>query len=105
MRHIADAVAGGSYIFTSQEGQRASRRTRESGDDAQQRRLPSAVLPQQCVEPACGKCDGEVVKRGKASKDLADAFEDNCRFGLGIFGGMDWGFSQASVGLLTHGGL
>src|SRR5437588_8917670 len=104
MGHITDAVACGAYIFTSEEGQPASRRTRGSGDDAQQRRLAGAVLPQQCVEPACGKCDGEVVKRGKSSKYLADAFEDDCGFRMGIFGGMDCGFSQASVGFLTHRG-
>jgi hypothetical protein len=105
MRHITDAVAGGLYIFTSQDRQRASRRTRKPGNDSQERRLSSPVLSQQCVEAACGKGCAEVVKRGKASKDLAYAFEDDCRFRMGIVGGMDRGFSQASVGFLTHRGL
>ena len=98
MPHIADARGHCAHIRAAENADVTARRTRESRNDAQQRRFAGAVFAEQGVDASGGQRDAEIVKRREASEELAYALKDDGRFGMS-------GIKMGWFGMGRRGGM
>src|SRR5262249_52074505 len=111
VRHVSDASVDLARVGAAENANRAARRARKSGDDAQQCGFTGTVLAEQSINASGRQRDAQVVQGRKSAKKLAYSLQDGSRlmlsrtkmgcFGMGRRGGMAVGIGQSSVGVLT----
>src|SRR5205809_610407 len=84
MRHVANLPANRFYLCRAEHSNVSAGGLRQTGDGAQQRRLPCTVVTDNDIEFAGIKLRRHPTQRGESAKLLDKPFDADDRHGSGI---------------------